>query len=294
MTPPGSRRFFQHPDETHTKTMKVKFYGTRGSLPVCEREFQEFGGNTTCLLLTGSKGNVAILDAGTGIRNLGKDLMASAHEQFGNIFIAFSHFHWDHIQGFPFFAPAYDARRHFTLSAVGKGKHAQNLRAIFATQMLPEYFPVALDKMGASFSYHQSETEQFIENGVKVTVAEHQHPGGARGYRIEDTDGKVLVFCTDVEHGESLDPRVVDLARDADLLIHEAQYTPAELQSKKGWGHSSWEQAISVAERAGAKKLALTHHDPDHNDAFLREVEKACQARFPRAFLAREKMEVEF
>lgn len=273
--------------------MKVKFYGTRGSLPVCEREFQEFGGNTTCILLTGPKKNVAILDAGSGIRNLGKDLIAKGHEQYENIYIGFTHFHWDHIQGFPFFAPAYDSRRHFTISAIGKGRSAKNLRGIFANQMLPEYFPVALDKMGATFSFHQSETDNFIENGVKVTVAEHNHPGGAYGYRIEDTDGKVLVFCTDVEHGESIDPRVVQLAQGADLLIHEAQYTPEELKEKKGWGHSSWEQAIEVAERAGVKQLAITHHDPDHDDAFLRQVEQACRKRFSNVFLAREKMEIE-
>jgi phosphoribosyl 1,2-cyclic phosphodiesterase len=129
-------------------------------------------------LLTGRKKNVAILDAGTGIRNLGKDLIAKGHEQYENIYIGFSHFHWDHIQGFPFFSPAYDARRHFTISAIGKGRSAKNLRGIFATQMLPEYFPVALDKMGAKFSFHQSETDHFIANGVKVTVAEHKHPGG--------------------------------------------------------------------------------------------------------------------
>ncbi len=169
-----------------------------------------------------------------------------------------------------------------------------NLREIFATQMLPVYFPVALDQMGAKFSFHQSETDDFIANGVKVTVAEHNHPGGTYGYRIEDIDGKVLVYCTDVEHGDTIDRRVVQLAKDADFLIHDAQYTPTELKGKKGWGHSSWEQAIEVAERAGAKQLALTHHDPDHDDAFLLQVEKECQKRFPNALLAREKMEIEF
>ncbi|MGH7456865.1 MAG: MBL fold metallo-hydrolase, partial [bacterium] len=222
------------------------------------------------------------------------DLIAKGHEQYGNIYIGFSHFHWDHIQGFPFFSPAYDARRHFTISAIGKGRSAKNLRGIFATQMLPEYFPVALDKMGAKFSFRQSETDHSIVNGVKVTVSELNHPGRAYGYRIEDIDGKVLVFCTDVEHGDTIDQRVVKLARGADLLIHEAQYTPKELKGKKGWGHSSWEQAIEVAERAGVKQLALTHHDPDHDDAFLLQVEKECQKRFPNALLAREKMEIEF
>ena len=273
--------------------MKVKFYGTRGSLPVCEREFQGFGGNTTCVMLTSARKNIAILDAGSGIRNLGKDLIAKGHEQYENIYIGFSHFHWDHIHGFPFFLPAYDPRRHFTISAIGKGRSAKNLRSIFATPMLPDYFPVALDRMGAKFSFHQSEADQFIANGIKVTVAEYNHPGGTFGCRVEDVDGKVLVYCTDVEHGDRIDQRVVQLAKDADLLIHDAQYTPKELEVKKGWGHSSWEQAIEVAERAGAKQLALTHHDPDHDDEFLLQVEQACRKRFANAFLAREKMEIE-
>lgn len=105
-------------------------------------------------------------------------------------------------------------------------------------------------------------------------------------------EGKVLVYCTDIEHGECIDPQIVELARDADMLIHDGQYTPEELPSHKGWGHSSWEQAIEVAERANVKQLIVTHHDPDHDDAFLRDVEKKCQARFPNTVFAREKTQV--
>ena len=261
--------------------MKVKFYGTRGSTPVCEPEYQMFGGNTTCVQVTRKSGNIAILDAGTGIRNLGKDLIANNHEQFENMYIGFSHFHWDHIQGFPFFGPAYDPRRRFTISAIGKGRHARDMKEIFAAQMQDEYFPVSLDQMGATFDFHQEEVGQFMKDGVNVKTSRHNHPGGAYGYRIEDTDGSILAYCTDVEHGDSIDPNVVDLARSADLLIHDAQYTPEE-------------QAIEVAEQAGAKQLVITHHDPDHTDAFLHEVEKTCQERFSDICLAREQMEFEF
>ena len=113
-----------------------------------------------------------------------------------------------------------------------------------------------------------------------MTSYRHNHPGGAFTYRVE-SQGKVLVFCTDIEHGDGIDPNIVELAREADLLIHDAQYTPDELKHRKGWGHSSWEQAIEVARRAGVKRLALTHHDPDHDDAFLRGVEEECQRRYP-------------
>jgi phosphoribosyl 1,2-cyclic phosphodiesterase len=273
--------------------MKAKFYGTRGSTPVCEREFQEFGGNTTCVLLTADNGRIAILDAGSGLRNLGKDLLASGHRQDGTTFIALSHFHWDHIQGFPFFAPAYDPSRHFTISAFGRGTQPRDLASIFAGQMQREYFPISLDQMGATFAFHEPAGAGFVEGQTRITSYRHNHPGGAFTYRLE-SQGKVLVYCTDIEHGDEIDPNIVELARDADLLIHEAQYTPEELKSKRGWGHSSWEQAIAVARRAGVKRLALTHHDPDHDDAFLRGVERECRRHFADAVLAREKMEIDF
>ena len=123
-------------------------------------------------------------------------------------------------------------------------------------------------------------------------ASKHSHPGDAYGYRI--TEGATsLVYCTDVEHVSGIDPMVVALARGADLLIHDAQYTPEELKSKKGWGHSSWEQAAEVAIQAGVRRLALFHHDPEHNDAFLLNIEKECQRLFPEAFLAREGLDIQ-
>src|SRR5262245_37771085 len=211
---------------------RVKFYGTRGSIPVCDRDFQDFGGNTTCVMLAGDLGQVAILDAGSGIRNLGKDLIASGHQQAGTMFLALTHFHWDHIQGFPFFAPAYDPRRHFTISAFGRGKEVKDLQSIFAGQMQQEYFPVALDQMGATFTFLEPGSATFEYGLTRVISHKHNHPGGAYTYRFEHRD-KVVVFCTDIEHGDGIDPNIVRLSAEADLLIHEAQYTPEELKHKK-------------------------------------------------------------
>ena len=273
--------------------MKVTFYGTRGSTPVSERDFLQVGGNTSCILVTFDTGRIAILDAGTGIRKLGNDLMACSHEQYDNIYIGLSHTHWDHIQGFPFFKLAYDPRRHFTISICGKGRHANSLETILTTQMQHEFFPVPLDKMGSVLTFWEPDiTSYTVPSGVSIIASKHNHPGGAYGYRLEE-GGKVLVYCTDVEHGEVIDQGVVALSRDADLLIHDAQYTPDELKEKKGWGHSSWEQAGEVAEQARAKRLALFHHDYDHTDDFLFTMEKECQKRFPQAFLAREGLEIE-
>ena len=131
-----------------------------------------------------------------------------------------------------------------------------------------------------------------MENAF-ARVVKHNHPGNAYSYRLQDIEGKVIVYCTDIEHGEHINPQIVELARNADVLIHEGQYTPEELSRFKGWGHSSWAQAVEVADRANVKKLIITHHDPDHDDAFLSEIEKQCQARFSNTILAREKMEIE-
>src|SRR6266480_4702137 len=236
--------------------MKLKFYGVRGSTPVCEAGFQQFGGNTTCFQLTSTDSNrIAIIDAGTGLRNLGRDMREIGHHQ-DHLIIAFTHFHWDHMQ----------------------------------------YFPVQLDMMGAQFEFLKVEdaSKHFSSvNNAETTVTgqRHNHPGGAYGFRIE-SKGKVLVICTDVEHGEEIDPKVVELSRGADLLVHDAQYTAEELRTHRGWGHSSFDQAMQVAEMAGVKRLAMTHHDAEHDDDFLLRMEKLCQGRFPNTQIAREGMEI--
>jgi len=276
--------------------MKLKFYGTRGSIPTCDAGFQQFGGDTTCLQITFTDTNqIAIIDAGTGIRHLGKDLRAIGHKQ-DEIVLAFSHFHWDHIQGFPFFGPAYDAAQKLTLLTLGEGQIIGKLREVFEVQMQSQYFPVQLDHMGAQFHFLQiaNASKHFTDvHGIqtKVTAQRHNHPGGAYSFRIE-RQGEVLVICTDVEHGEAIDPKLVELARDADLLVHDAQYTADELERRRGWGHSSYDQAMQVAEMANVKSLALTHHDPDHDDEFLLRIEKLCQERFPKTVLARQGMEL--
>ena len=272
--------------------MKVTFYGTRGTMPVADSNYTRFGGNTACILVAFSTGRVAILDAGTGIRKLGNDLLRSSHEQFGNISIILSHTHWDHIQGFPYFELAYDPRRNFTISICGKGRMGKDLKSIFSTQMQNDFFPVSLEEMGAKFTFLQPDITTYEHpSGIKLEASKHSHRGDAYGYRIEE-GGKTLVYCTDVEHKDGIDPNVVALSKNADLLIHDAQYTPDELKVKRGWGHSSWEQAIEVAERAGVKKLALFHHDPEHNDTFLLNMEIECRKRFADLFLAREGDEI--
>ncbi len=272
--------------------MKVKFYGTRGSIAVPGEEYSQIGGNTACVLVTFNDGRIGILDAGTGIRKLGNDMLKLGYEQFDNIYIGLTHTHWDHIEGIRFFKPAYDPRRHFAIVTSGYGRSPHELMDALSVQMQQYYFPVPFEKMGANFNFLQIEKiSSMSTNHIKSDALKLNHPVNTYSYRIEN-DGKILVYCTDVEHIDRIDPDVVAFAKDAALLIHDAQYTPEELKEKRGWGHSSWEQAIEVAEQAKVKRLALFHHDPDHADDFLLEIEAECQKRFPQAFLAREGMEI--
>ena len=272
--------------------MKVTFYGTRGSIPVSGRDFIQVGGNTSCVLVEFDNGRIAILDAGTGIRNLGIDIINKSINQFDNIFIGLSHTHLDHIHGFPFFKPAYNPKRNFTIAICGTGREDKNLETVFDTQMRRDFFPVPLYNMGGNFNFWEPDVEKYeAHSGIVISASKHTHPGNAYGYRIQEGE-KTLVYCTDVEHVDGIDPAVVALSKNADLLIHDAQYTTDELKEKKGWGHSSFEQAIEVAKLSRSKKLALFHHDPEHNDDLLLNIQSESKKIFPEAFLAIDGMTV--
>jgi phosphoribosyl 1,2-cyclic phosphodiesterase len=273
-------------------TMRVKFYGVRGSIPICSKEFQRYGGNTTCICIYREAANrVVIFDAGTGIRNLGKEIINQRIKQ-QVLNIVFSHFHWDHIQGFPFFAPAYNKDQEIGILVMGKQRRFHDLREIFCLPLQEEYFPVELDEMGAKFNFLNLGDET-IFYGARVTGVPQYHmfEGGSYGFRIDD-DSVSLAICTDVEHINGIDPQIVNFARHADLLIHDGQYTSEEYKRYRGWGHSTWQQAVEVAMQAQVKKLVITHHDPDHDDDFLDALERECQQVFPDCILAKEGMEM--
>lgn len=273
--------------------MKVKFYGVRGSIPVCGPEFQRYGGNTTCLRVVREQANrIFIIDAGTGIRNLGKELIAQDYRQ-EVINIAFSHFHWDHIQGFPFFAPCFNKDQTIGILVMGSDRKIINLKEIFSLQMQADYFPIRLDAMGAQFKFISGgDKETFYGARSSAAPQHHIYPGGSYGLRVDD-DEKTLVVCTDLEHIDGIDPVIVDLARNADLLIHDGQYTDEEYLTYRGWGHSTWRHAVEVAIKANVKKLIITHHSPDHDDDMLDAMERECQKVFPNSLFAKEGMEVE-
>ncbi len=234
--------------------MRVRFWGVRGSVAVSGAEFVGTGGNTTCVEVE-HEGARLVLDGGTGLAALGRSLGGPA-----DVTVLFTHVHWDHIQGVPFFAPAFHPGSRVTF--VG----ARGLRDALAAQMRPPMFPITLDSFRAELAFWETAPSAPVEVGpFRVESLQMPHPDGVVCYRVT-AGGRSMVFATDVEHGEALDPRLVAFAEGADLLVHDAQYTPAEYAGRRGWGHSTIEQALQVGVEARASRVALFHHDPLRTD----------------------------
>jgi phosphoribosyl 1,2-cyclic phosphodiesterase/CheY-like chemotaxis protein len=253
--------------------MLVRFWGTRGSIATPGEATLRYGGNTSCVEVTSDAGDIIIIDAGTGANALGKALMDQGRAQRGHILI--SHTHWDHIQGLPFFAPLFAAGNEWHI--YGPRALGQSLRDILAGQMDYSYFPVALNAFAANVQFHEVVEGGFSVGEVRVSTQYLNHPALTVGYRLE-ADGASLVYASDHEphsphageghadEAESGDIAHVDFLRDADLVIHDAQYTANEYPGKLGWGHSTIEYAVDVAVAANARQLALYHHDPTRTD----------------------------
>ncbi len=276
--------------------MRITFWGVRGSIPTPGPSTVEIGGNTSCMELRAGK-TILIFDAGTGLRVLGqkllKEMPVEAH-------IFFSHVHWDHIQGFPFFAPAFVAGNTFHLYG---GKHlSRTLEETMAGQMENPSFPVHLSAMAASMTFSGLQDGQTLELGpdkVKVTWGSGNHPQGVLCYRITH-GGRSIVYATDTEHSAIPDPNIVRLSKDADILVHDAQYTPEEYAGtansggpKSGWGHSTYEAAAQLAKIAGVRKLILYHHDPGQTDAQVRDKERRAREIFSESVAAYEGLTLE-
>ena len=253
--------------------MRVQFWGTRGSIAKPGPSTARYGGNTSCIEVRSARGTLVIIDCGTGAHSLGQNLMsAGAKGLRGHILI--SHTHWDHIQGIPFFAPLFVPGNQWDI--YGPKGLDQSLRETLAGQMQYTYFPVTPDQFGATIHYHDLVEGTFDIDDIKITTHYLNYPALTLGYRLE-ADGATIVYCSDHEpHSRSLaggqgdiagqDLRHAEFINGADLLIHDAQYTAAEYPSKIGWGHSSAEYAVKLAQHAQVKRLALTHHDPLRDD----------------------------
>lgn len=271
--------------------MKVRFWGVRGSLATPGNSTLKTGGNTSCVEVRCGRETV-IFDLGTGLRPLGVALMKKAPVR-ASLFL--SHYHWDHIAGLPFFAPAYDPRSELVIH--GATRRGRDVRQILSGQMLDPYFPVDLGVLNARLRFVTLQDGGAAHLGkVVVRAAELNHPGGALGFRLEH-GGRSMVYATDFEHGTSADDRLVELARGADLMVFDAQYTPAEYEgngvpAKKGWGHSTYEIGADIARRAQVKRLALYHHAPERDDRGIRRLATLAKKLHGGAFAAREGLEL--
>jgi phosphoribosyl 1,2-cyclic phosphodiesterase len=272
-------------------TFRIKFWGVRGSIACASPEHIKYGGNTSCIeVQVGDRRFV--LDAGTGIRNLGQ---AFFKNDVREIHLLLTHTHWDHINGFPFFGPAYDPRRTIHIMAGHLLQNNSSIEEVLSTQMHNPMFPVPLEAMQATKRFEDFRAGAVFQlyPDVRVVTAPLNHPNGATGYRIE-YNGKAMVYVTDTEHipGKP-DQNILGLIEGADVVIYDSTYTEQEFPGKIGWGHSTWNEGMRLCQAADVKKLAIFHHDPDHDDTFMDKLAKDAARTWSNAFVCRESMEVE-
>jgi phosphoribosyl 1,2-cyclic phosphodiesterase len=273
-----------HPRPEIGAPLSTRFWGVRGSVPTMDPDRRRFGGNTPCVEVKGAGHELLIFDAGTGIRALGRNI-AMRPQQPSAIHIFFTHFHWDHIQGIPYFAPLFAAHTRMIFHSVHAPKRLQE---ILSRLMQAPYFPISFEQLQGSMEFRQIPAQGEEVDGVSVSCFPLYHPQGAVGYRIAH-QGRSIVYATDHEHGDSaIDHGLRVVAADADVLIYDAQYTVSEFEERRGWGHSTWLEATNVARDASVKKLVLFHHDPDRNDESVAAMEEDARLKFHGACAAYE------
>jgi CheY-like chemotaxis protein len=268
--------------------MRVRFWGTRGSIATPGAGTLLFGGNTSCVEVVTDAGKRFIFDSGTGIRQLGLDLMKNASKPI-RATILLGHTHWDHIQGLPFFVPVFVPGNEITIGAPkGVGR---SLSDVLSGQMEYTYFPIELGQLPAKINYLDLVEGTHEIDGIRVTAQYLNHPATALGYRVHADGVSVMYLCDHEPYSETLwradaepgriesilhtgDRRHAAFMSDADLVIHDAQYTPEEYAAKKNWGHSTFEYVVELAAAAGVRRVLLTHHDPLHDDAAVEQIQQ--------------------
>jgi len=260
-------------------SVTLTFWGTRGTIPTPGPQTARYGGNTACVELTDGSGNLVILDAGTGIRGLGKELASRNGTKGVRADLILSHAHWDHIQGLPYFAPLF--MKGNVLKVWGPRQGDVEMETILRQMMHPAVFPVPLDALAAKLMVEHVEPATPIQTpGFTVRAMRVRHPAVTMGYRIERKGGPSVVYVTDNELGPAGEYDVGPKWRKqfeafvggCDLLIHDSMYTPEEYPGHAGWGHSTFVESVELAREAGARRLALFHHEPEHGDDQLDDI----------------------
>ncbi|MDR4505436.1 MAG: MBL fold metallo-hydrolase [Candidatus Scalindua sp.] len=273
--------------------MYIRFWGVRGSIATPGKGTVKYGGNTSCIEVRCGD-EILILDAGTGIRELGSKLLK---EEPRHINILFSHFHYDHIEGFPFFGPIFN--KDYSITLIGRSKLDGTLEQLFATQLMFPYFPRTLKELDANIGFHEvNKKNSFRVGDITIKLCHLRHPGDCLAYRIEYR-GNSVVYATDTEHSDRIDLALLHLASCADVLVYDCNFTDEEYSGivgapKVGWGHSTWSQGVKMARAAKVKKLILFHHDPSHDDWCIDRLESKAQKGFRGAYAAFEGMEIAF
>ena len=255
--------------------MLVRCWGSRGSIPVSGKEYIKYGGDTTCLEIRSRSDDIIIVDAGTGIRRLGNELIKEGRYQYHFLL---THGHWDHLMGFPFFKPLF--LEHPEIRMHRGPFHKRFLESMFSKVMAPPNFPVRFSDLKAKIVYEEDHPEKFEIGSITVVPIQISHPNTGKGYKFIE-DGKSFVFLTDNElgfvHPGGLPSQdYLEFCADADLLIHDAEYTPQEYKLLIEWGHSSYLDALELAHAAGVRKLGLFHLNQERTDAEVDEMVEAC------------------
>jgi phosphoribosyl 1,2-cyclic phosphodiesterase len=269
--------------------MELQFWGVRGSFPVSGKDRDKYGGHTPCASIKAADGSVIIVDAGTGIKDLGDAILKEEDRKYRQLHLLLTHFHLDHITGLPFFAPLYSSR---TVLNICADEEPGRTEKYLAGLMGGRYYPWELSKTPSAKNFERIPKAGYQIGTVKISWCPLRHPQGSVAYKF-DEKGKSLIFATDTEHPvKGLDETLVVFAQGTDFLVYDATFTPEEYSGRRGWGHSTWLEGTKIAEAADIGTLCLSHLNPDYPDKLIDEIVARARRVFRSTIAARQGLQI--